>query len=219
MSNNDVLNIGAKLRTARRKQKLSLRELASLADVSPSLLSQIENGRANPSVMTLYNVSGALAVPITFFFPDHEENVPQSENNTLIKSDKTASELRVNVHEEFAAAVQQDDSPVISRDSRMAIELMGGVRWERLTLSEEEDIQILEIQYRPGASSGPAMSHHHGREFGLILEGELKLELGFESHTLKIGDSIIFDSNTPHRLTNESTETLRAIWIIMNRTG
>jgi transcriptional regulator with XRE-family HTH domain len=220
MSDNDVLNIGEKLRAARQKQKLSLRELASRADVSPSLLSQIENGRANPSVMTLYNVAGALNVPIVFFFPESSDGdktlVPQGH---LIKSDKTPSELRTDAQGEFDHAVYHSESPVIHPELRMAIELMGGVRWERLTPKDEQDIQFLEIQYQPGASSGPAMSRHSGREFGLILEGELKLELGFEQFKLTVGDSIVFDSTTPHRLSNEGSETLHAIWVIMNRGG
>lgn len=214
MTNGDFLNIGSKLRTERRKQKLSLRELASLADVSPSLLSQIENGRANPSVMTLHNVASALSVPITFFFPNMQDTKPYAEN--VITSNKTASEIRANNQMEFDVATDAPPSPVIRPGSRMAIELMGGVRWERLTPTEEENIQFLEIHYRPGATSGPAMSHHRGREFGVILAGELKLELGFEQYRLTAGDSVIFDSNTPHRLTNDGTETVRAIWIIMS---
>ena len=61
------------------------------------------------------------------------------------------------------------------------------------------------------------MSHHEGREFGLIIEGELVIELGFERYTLHPGDSIIFDSMTPHRLTNGGTQAMRAIWVVLNR--
>ncbi|MCI0708676.1 MAG: cupin domain-containing protein [Chloroflexi bacterium] len=218
MSNNDVLNIGARLRAARRKQKLSLRVLASRADVSPSLLSQIENGRANPSVMTLHNVASALAVPITFFFPTPNDNGTQPSQANTISSDKSPSELRAANQGEFDVPAQFQ-SPVINPSSRLAIELMGGVRWERLTPREEDNIQFLEIHYRPGASSGSAMSRHQGREFGIILAGVLKLELGFDQYVLNVGDSIIFDSTTPHRLSNEGEEVVRAIWIIMNQSG
>ncbi|MCL4395421.1 MAG: cupin domain-containing protein, partial [Chloroflexi bacterium] len=66
-----------------------------------------------------------------------------------------------------------------------------------------------------GATSGASMSHHEGREFGLILEGELVVELGFERHALCTGDSIIFDSTTPHRLTNACTKPARAVWVVL----
>jgi transcriptional regulator with XRE-family HTH domain len=217
MNHDDVLNIGARFRAARQKQKLSLRELASRANVSPSLLSQIENGRANPSVMTLYNVAEALSVSVTYFFPDSEA---ESQASPLQLPDTTASELRADYEGAFGALQRSaSKSPVITPASRLAIELRGGVRWERLTAAEEDNIQFLEIQYQPGASSGSTMSHHSGREFGLVLAGELKLELGFEHYILTPGDSIVFDSNTPHRLSNEGKEVVRAVWIVMIEQG
>jgi quercetin dioxygenase-like cupin family protein len=60
------------------------------------------------------------------------------------------------------------------------------------------------------------MSHHNGREFQLVLAGEMLLELGFERYRLKAGDSIIFDSTTPHRLSNAGQEPMRAISVIFN---
>jgi uncharacterized cupin superfamily protein len=61
------------------------------------------------------------------------------------------------------------------------------------------------------------MSHHEGREFGLMLEGELVVELGFDAYTLRPGDSIIFDSTTPHRLTNRGAQPMRALWVVLNQ--
>ena len=65
--------------------------------------------------------------------------------------------------------------------------------------------------------SGEHMSHHEGREFGLILDGELVVELGFESYTLRAGDSIIFESTTPHRLINKNTQPIRAVWVVLSK--
>ena len=52
------------LREARRGRGLSLRELADRLGVSPSLISQIETGRANPSVSTLYAIAAELDVSL-----------------------------------------------------------------------------------------------------------------------------------------------------------
>ena len=59
------------------------------------------------------------------------------------------------------------------------------------------------------------MSSHSGREFGLVLKGELMVELGCETYTLGQGDSIIFDSSTPHRLTNNGDSAMRALWVVL----
>src|SRR5262249_38250180 len=105
-------------------------------------------------------------------------------------------------------------SPIVRPDERPTIKLNGGVTWSRLTALAEKDTEFLEINYPPGAASGVNMSHHGGREFGFILEGELTVELGFESYALEAGDSIIFESTTPHRLSNRGPNLVRAIWVI-----
>jgi mannose-6-phosphate isomerase-like protein (cupin superfamily) len=106
--------------------------------------------------------------------------------------------------------------PIVRSDARSSIELMGGVTWSRLTPGAEVKAEFLEICYEVGANSGPTMSHHLGREFGIILEGELTLDLGFERFHLRQGDSIIFDSTLAHRLSNEGAVPLRGIWVIFD---
>src|SRR5512136_2295783 len=87
--------IGEKLRAARRQQKMSLRELAVKAEISASMLSQIETGKAYPSVRSIYSIAAALDVPVDYFFPvqaSSETITAELDSNML--SDMTASELR-----------------------------------------------------------------------------------------------------------------------------
>ncbi|WP_270301975.1 cupin domain-containing protein [Terrisporobacter petrolearius] len=62
------LNIGAKIAQYRKSKDLSIRELAKMAEVTPSLLSQIERGLANPSVNSLKSIANALNAPLFIFF-------------------------------------------------------------------------------------------------------------------------------------------------------
>lgn len=64
---NDI-NIGEKIAQIRKIQNLSIRELAALANVTPSMLSQIERGLANPSVNSLKSIATALNTPLFTFF-------------------------------------------------------------------------------------------------------------------------------------------------------
>jgi transcriptional regulator with XRE-family HTH domain/quercetin dioxygenase-like cupin family protein len=221
-----VCVIGEKLRAMRKKQQMSLRELASRANVSASMLSQIETGKAYPSVRSIYSIAAALAVPVDYFFPGQESgNSVAFESTTNVASEMTASEMRearVNQVTDVAsmgfAFHPQSPIPVVHSGARPTIELQGGVKWSRLTALAESGAEFLEITYAPGAASGTHRSHHEGREFGLILEGELIVELGFEVYILRSGDSIIFDSTTTHRLTNQNTKPLRALWVVLNQT-
>lgn len=222
-----MLDIGKKLRDARRHHDMSLRELAAAADVSASLLSQIENGKTNPSVMSLYNIAAALSLPMDYFFPDigpqERENGGGDRSATEDnETQKTASEARLLRVEEALSGgdtlfdTNESDEPLVRRDARATIELMGGVAWERLTPGPEDSVEFLEVCYDVESVSGPAMSRHAGREFGFILEGELTLELAFERYVLHAGDSIIFDSATPHRLINSGDVPMRAIWVVFD---
>ncbi|MDX1523230.1 MAG: cupin domain-containing protein [Anaerolineae bacterium] len=219
-----MLDLGEKLRAARLGQKLSLRELAGKAEVSASLLSQIENGKANPSVRSLYGIAEAMGLPVDYFFPQGEshQNPRKSQFETdvdwsIALNGLTPSQVRAAQAAELIDddAIGFDDSdqaaPVVRASNRHTIELLGGIVWERLTPGPEENIEFLQICYEAGAKSGEKMSHHTGREFHFVLEGELMIELGFERHHLRPGDSIIFDSTVPHRLTNTGQTPMRAI--------
>lgn len=215
--------IGEKLRAVRQRQEMSLRDLASKADISASMLSQIETGKAFPSVRSLYNIAAALSVKVDYFFPEQNGEPDEEEIAPLSAGELTASEMRSALLNRALADAAEfmhpaASSPVVHADQRPSIELNGGVTWSRLTALAETDADFLEIHYTPGSASGMNMSHHGGREFGFILEGELVVELGFETYLLKAGDSIIFESTTPHRLSNRASTIMRAIWVVI-KTG
>ena len=209
---------------------MSLRDLAGRAEVSASLLSQVETGKAYPSVRSIYAIAAALGLPVDYFFP--EPAAPQVGHNPIDEAaagTMTASEMRqasagpageaaaVEGAGALATSAAGAGCPVVHAAGRPAIELMGGVMWSRLTALAEPGAEFLEVTYAPGATSGANMSHHAGREFGLVLEGELVVELGFEPYSLQAGDSIIFDSTTPHRLTNNGAATMKALWVVLNQ--
>ncbi|WP_436371654.1 helix-turn-helix domain-containing protein [Cytobacillus sp. BC1816] len=67
------IDIGKKVEKFRKEKGYSSRELARIADITPSMLSQIERGIANPSIQTLKVLAKALDVP-TFSFLLEETN-------------------------------------------------------------------------------------------------------------------------------------------------
>jgi transcriptional regulator with XRE-family HTH domain len=65
-----LLKLGAKIRKTRKEKNLSLDKLAALCDYEKANLSRIESGKTNTTVITLYNISKAMEVPINEFFKD-----------------------------------------------------------------------------------------------------------------------------------------------------
>ncbi|MBC6002912.1 helix-turn-helix domain-containing protein [Paeniclostridium sp. NSJ-45] len=70
----DNIDVGQKISHIRKEKNLSIRDLAKLADVTPSLLSQLERGLSNPSLNTIKAISKALDVPLFTFFIDEVDN-------------------------------------------------------------------------------------------------------------------------------------------------
>ena len=104
---------------------------------------------------------------------------------------------------------------------RHVIELDSGVRWERLTSHQHENVDFLFVVYDVGGSSASdtKMMRHPGREYGLVLEGRLGVQLGFNEYSLGPGDSIAFDSTQPHRLWNMGDVPVRGVWFVVGRDG
>ena len=53
MADEIVAALGRKIKLYRENRRVTLKELSEKTNVTPSLLSQIENGKASPSLTTL----------------------------------------------------------------------------------------------------------------------------------------------------------------------
>lgn len=191
--------IPQRLRAERQGLGLSVRELARRLEVSPSAISQIETGRARPSVSLLYSIVSELGMSLDELF--HRE--PGGAETAL-----------------RAPTAANGGELVQPADSRVTIDLDTGVRWERLTPSADPDVDFLLVTYPPGSSSSVGgLMRHAGREYGLVLSGRLEVTTGFTTQELGPGDAIRFDSTTPHRLTNAGDEPVTGVWVVIGRGG
>ena len=68
--------IAEKLKALRSANRLTLKQLASKAGCTDAFLSQLERGRANPSIMILKKIASPLPVKVVDFFlePETQEN-------------------------------------------------------------------------------------------------------------------------------------------------
>ena len=200
----DYPEMGERLREARRARGLSLRVLAERLGVSPSLISQIETGRANPSVSTLYAIAAELDVSL----------------DELLFNDRRPSEPASSSRPRGAAAGTMAPAPPVQRAAtRHRIRLASGVLWERLTTLSEPGIEFLHVTYEVGGASSPpeAFQRHAGHEWGYVLSGRLQVRIGFEEYVLEPGDAISINSSIPHRLATIGDEPVEAIWFVLGR--
>jgi len=185
--------LGPRLREAREQRRLSVRELARRIGCSPSLISQIERGASVPSVGVLYSLATEL--------------------------DSSLDYLVFGARGSGSPAPPATAGIVQRAGSRKLIDLASGVRWERLTPGPDATADFLEVVYSPRGHSTDERRplRHDGREYGVILSGTLTANVGFDTYELAPGDSIAFDSATPHDYQNNTDAPVHAIWVVLHQ--
>jgi transcriptional regulator with XRE-family HTH domain len=188
--------IGTRLREERKRQGITVREMARRIGVSPSLISQIERDIVNPSVATLYALVTELGVSMNDVF-----------------ANGVAPARRSQMGE------PGPESLTVAPGDRKVINLASGVRWERLTATDDSATEFLYVVYEPGGASCPedALVHHEGKEYGYVVSGRLGVRIAFNAYELEPGMSISFDSSSPHRLWAIGDKPAEAIWFVVGR--
>lgn len=179
--------IGTQICDGREARGLTLKAVAKAVGVTPSLLSQVENNKAQPSLGTLRRVAVHLQLSV----------------DALLCLGDAARPIGRGVVQRRA------DNP--------AFDLNGGAHWERLGGSIDGALEIVRITYPPHSASATAGERvsFQGYEFGVLLSGELILHLGFELMPVRAGDSVHFDTSEPHSYENAADEPADGIWFIV----
>jgi transcriptional regulator with XRE-family HTH domain len=206
--------VGARIRQARTARGISLRGLAREIGVSASLISQIETGKSQPSVSTLYAITTALSIPVESLF-DADSDTARSPVTAAVGAPPGTV---LHALAAFAADPGRRIGPLVGSGEREVLELDSGVVWERLGHVPGTDVDFLRVTYRPGGSSSGTggLMRHPGTEYGYLTSGELVLTLGFEEYVIRPGDAVSFESTTPHRYRNNGNEPSVGVWFVFS---
>jgi len=167
-------NVGRKIKQLREFQNISIEELAERAGLSSKLVKQIEEEQAYPSLGPLIKIARALGVRLGTFLDDEITS-----NCVVVKKEDKRKVMRFP-----------------SKETRV-----GDLNFESLGFNKKDRyMEPFLITIDPGDENEPIISTHEGEEFLYILEGEVVVTCGNETHVLKPGDSIYYDSVLPHNV-------------------
>lgn len=232
---------GERIREERAHRGVSVRGLARDVGVSASLISQIETGRSQPSVSTLYAIVTALGISIEDLFEPVADGATASEppngdlddapaepasERVAVPGDARALSSAIVTGMSAAAAreLQRDRArrvgPVVHPGEREVLRLESGVTWELLGQVPGVDLDFLLVTYESGGSSSSSgtLMRHTGIEYAYMISGELVLTLAFDEYRLGPGDSISFDSTTPHAYRNDGDAPAVGVWFVAEPT-
>ncbi|MGE5514606.1 MAG: helix-turn-helix domain-containing protein [Bacteroidota bacterium] len=161
--------IGHQVREYRTKLGMTVADLGRQANLSPGMLSKIENGVTSPSLSTLQSLSRALNVPVTAFFRKFEEQ----RDATFVKSGQGLA-----IERRGTRAGHQYHLLGHTIGKNLVVEPY------LVTLTEQSDVFPL--------------FQHSGLEFIYLLEGEVAYRHGNKLYAMEAGDSLFFDADAPH---------------------
>jgi transcriptional regulator with XRE-family HTH domain len=179
MEEDILIQISNRIKERRREKNITVQELATRADVSKGLISQIENSRTIPSLLVLIEIIKALEIDLNEFFKD----------------------IRNKANDYPILVKRKSDYECFEKEHAT------GFHYQRIFTQSINhstvDIVILELE--PDASR--PLVETEAFEYKYVLAGEVEYQFNKEKIILGQGDSVLFDGRLPHTPRNLGTTT------------
>lgn len=177
--------LGRKLRQLRLRKKIALVDLGKHTGLSPSMLSQLENGKMVPTLPTLARIALVFDVGLEHFF-----------------GDKHGKLFSVVTAKERMLFPERADMPTPS------------YFFECLAFSTQgKGLQAYLAEFPKRTPEEVSEHFHEGSEFMFVLEGSLVIRFQGEAYELRGGDSLHMDASEPHSYQGTGKTGARAVVI------
>ena len=186
-SRRELVRLGKLIRSARLRRGLSQAELGDLLGVTASTVSQAENGLIALSLTNLFKLARELELNLAPVLNGKE--LPKDAVAVMRSKDRPRSQI--------AGSKRKPIYIESLHDADLAGEL--------------EPVMVL---MPPGVTLNKHFSLRKGAEFGVVLAGELEVEVGGKTRTLHQGDSIYLERDVPTAWSNPGTEQAELLWIV-----
>lgn len=169
----DSGKIGKRIQTFRTKLDMSVDDLSARTSLPVSLIEDIEGGIVSPALGVMVKLSRALGQRVGTFMDDQLAKDP-------VITRSAEREEGVATHKDMGKA-------------------QGHYRYHALGAGKaDRHMEPFFIKISP--TDERDKSSHEGEEFVVVISGEVELQYGKDTHILREGDTMYYNSLVPHCL-------------------
>lgn len=176
--------LGDQIRSIRKSQEITLKELAEKTGLSIGYISQIERNLTDPSLSTLRKISGALGVPTYQFLGDEPHGSLTIHRDEMIQLSQPNSNVRYQIMSPMPTGEFVPQSLV--------------ARFELAPRSVDGELPVI----------------HPSEEIVLLERGAVDVIIDGKPVHLEAGDTALIRSNLPHILSNPTDEVVMGYSIL-----
>jgi transcriptional regulator with XRE-family HTH domain len=189
-SKRELVRLGKLIRSARLRRGMSQAELADVLGVTPSTVSQAENGLIALSLTNLFALARELELNLGPLLNGRE--TPKDPVAVMRAKDRPRTQIAGGKRKPVYLESLSDAD----------------------TAGELEPVLLI---VPPGLTMNRHFSLRKGIEFGLLLSGRLEVEVGGKTRALNEGDSIYLEKDIPSRWSNPGAQPAELLWVVAIR--
>lgn len=183
-------SVGKKIRQLREKRELSVEQLAQQSKTHKKFIEELEADQLVPSIAPLLNIARGLGVQLSTLMDD----APTTGAVVSRQADLPETEISFSGLGSYCASTLEFHPLAKNRKARR--------------------MEPFIIDVHPTVPEECTFSFHEGEEFIYVLEGEIEVLHGGDQHILGVGDSIYYDSATPHQVKTNGDKKSRILAVI-----
>lgn len=167
-----TLELGRRISVLRKERGLTLVALAARTDLSQPFLSQIERGRARPSMPSLHRLASALGTTTP----------------ALLSGGDRGHGSAAEIDDDDVSLVRVDQGSMVTQSNGQAKSLVAGER------------AMYPLEFVTNVTEFEDYYQHPGAEFIYVISGHLEVDLADRGiHRIGPGDTLYFAGEVRHR--------------------
>jgi transcriptional regulator with XRE-family HTH domain len=126
---------------------------------------------------------------------------------------RIADALQAKISDFFLDSITDDVVLRPDQRSLISLDMWNAKIWSLVTDPKDKRMHPFYTVIQPGGGSHGSYAHV-GEEFGIVLKGQLEIDLNGAIHRVNENESFYHTSSLPHKWTNPGTTETIVVWVI-----